>query len=185
MTRTHVDLRIATEGDTPKVVALYDDAVAWLAGRGRSDQWGTTPFSARPDVVALIRARAGSGSMWLAHAGERLLGAIVLDRQAPQYICYAEDVSAIYISGFITSRAPDARSLGQVLLRHARATADRAGIEQLRLDCYAGGDGGLVAYYEAVGFKQVSRFSVELMGATYTGCLLELRLYDSGAFITR
>lgn len=46
----------------------------------------------------------------------------------------------------------------------------------LRLDCYAGGDGALVRYYESVGFEQVTRFTVELFGAPYTGCLLEQRL---------
>ena len=52
MTISGVTRRIATGDDTEAVVALYDEAVAWLAASGRSDQWGTTPFSARPDAVA-------------------------------------------------------------------------------------------------------------------------------------
>jgi hypothetical protein len=63
-----------------------------------------------------------------------------------------------------------------LLLRHAKATADRTGVSLLRLDCYAGGAGALVRYYESVGFEQVTRFTVELFGKSYTGCLLEQRL---------
>jgi GNAT superfamily N-acetyltransferase len=167
---------VASAADTPAVVALYDEAVEWLAARGRCDQWGTTPFSALPSVVTTIRGRVESGNMWLARAGERILGAIVLGDKAPDYIDQPADGPEIYITGFITSRAPDARAAGQLLLRHAKATAARSGMSLLRLDCYAGGDGALVRYYESVGFEQVTRFTVELFGAPYTGCLLEQRL---------
>jgi hypothetical protein len=43
-----VTLRPATSDDTDAVVAVYDEAVAWLARRGRSDQWGTTPVPGPP-----------------------------------------------------------------------------------------------------------------------------------------
>jgi ribosomal protein S18 acetylase RimI-like enzyme len=179
VTSSDIALRLATGNDTDAVVSLYDQAVAWLAARGRTGQWGTTPFSARPDAVALIRGRAGSGTMWLAHTGAQLLGAIVLGDKPPVYIKPAVGSAGepeIYISGFITSRALRARTAGRTLLDHAITTARRAGINLLRLDCYAGGDGGLVRYYESVGFQQVSRFIIELMGAPYTGCLLQKRL---------
>jgi GNAT superfamily N-acetyltransferase len=176
MTNADLALRLATGDDTDAVVAVYDEAVAWLAAHGRSDQWGTTPFSARPDVVALIRHRADSGTMWLAHTGQLLLGAIVLADEAPSYIDQPAGEAEIYISGFITSRAPHARIAGRKLLDHTRTTARRAGINLLRLDCYAGGDGGLVRYYESIGFHQVTRFTIELMGTPYSGCLLQQRL---------
>lgn len=54
-------------------------------------------------------------------AGERILGAIVLGDKAPDYIDQPADGREIYISGFITSRAPGARAAGQLLLRHAKA----------------------------------------------------------------
>jgi GNAT superfamily N-acetyltransferase len=124
----------------------------------------------------MIRGRAGSGKMWLAHAEGQVLGAIVLGDKAPSYIDQPAEEAEIYIGGLITSRAPHARTVGRTLLDHAKTTARRADISLLRLDCYAGGDGGLVAYYESVGFHQVTRFTVELMGAPYTGCLLQQRL---------
>jgi GNAT superfamily N-acetyltransferase len=169
-----VELRVADGADTGAVLALYDEAVAWLAARGRADQWGTTPFSARPDVAAQIRSRVEGGTMWLVEADGRLLGAIALGREAPHYVDGAAEPQ-IYITGFITARGPHARGAGRVLLEHAWATARREGIELIRLDCYAGGDGGLVAYYESVGFRRVRRFTVELLGAPYDACLLEQR----------
>jgi hypothetical protein len=48
VTPSDVQLRLATGDDTDAVVAVYDEAVAWLAARGRSDQWGTTPFPPGP-----------------------------------------------------------------------------------------------------------------------------------------
>jgi len=83
-----VALRRATVDDTATLVALYDEAVAWLAGRGRTDQWGTTPFSELPDVVALIRSRTAGGRMWLAEKGARVLGAIVLEPEPPHYLTH-------------------------------------------------------------------------------------------------
>lgn len=171
-----VALRRATVADTATVVALYDEAVAWLVARGRTDQWGSTPFSELPDTVALIRSRAAGGDMWLAENGARVLGAIVLDRAAPRYVTHPAGEPAIHVSGFITSRAPEARTVGRLLLDHARATARGRGIGLLRLDCYAGGDGALVAYYESAGFIRIDTFTVELLGGTYHACLLEQRL---------
>jgi GNAT superfamily N-acetyltransferase len=121
-----VDLCIATGADTDAVVALYDEAVAWLAARGRSDQWGATPFSSRRDIVALIRARTECGTMWVARSPAQILGAIVLGAQAPHYIDQPAEEAEIYVSGVIASRAPNARGIGQVLLEHAAAMARRA-----------------------------------------------------------
>lgn len=180
-TSSSVQLRPATGDDCDAVVALYDEAVAWLVARGRSDQWGTTPFSAMLNVVAQIHERANSGSTWVADTGTKLLGAIVLGDKPPGYIDQPAGEPEVYISGFITSRVSRAHNVGAMLLEHARATARQAGISLLRLDCYAGGDGRLVRYYESVGFRQVTRFTVELFGAPYTGCLLQHRLTQQQA----
>jgi hypothetical protein len=34
--------------DGGRLLALFDDAVAWLVARGQTAQWGSEPFSARP-----------------------------------------------------------------------------------------------------------------------------------------
>ncbi|MFB9239439.1 GNAT family N-acetyltransferase [Plantactinospora siamensis] len=171
-----VVVRRAIGTDLGDVLALYDEAVAWLAALGRADQWGTAPFTSRPEVVAMIRGRVRTDRMWLARAGSRTVGAIVLGGPAPSYIPVPAGEPEIYLSGFVTTRAPEGREAGRALLAYARDTARRAGIGVLRLDCYAGGDGALVRYYESAGFRRVARFTVELLGSPYRGCLLEQRL---------
>lgn len=53
------------------------------------------------------------------------------------------------------SRAHKGRGFGALLLDHACGPARDRGIRLLRLDCYAGGDGRLVRYYESQGFTVV------------------------------
>ncbi|WP_258563535.1 acyltransferase domain-containing protein, partial [Streptomyces phytophilus] len=45
-------MKIRTGGpaDAPAVLALLDAAVAWLTAQGRTEQWGTEPFSGLPDL---------------------------------------------------------------------------------------------------------------------------------------
>lgn len=48
--------------------------------------------------------------------------------------------------------------IGAALLAHAAEETRRAGVELLRVDCWAGGGGELVAFYERNGFAPASRF---------------------------
>ena len=59
-------LRPGGAEDAPRLLALFDDAVAWLAARGQTAQWGAEPFSARPSQVERVRAWAASGGLWFA-----------------------------------------------------------------------------------------------------------------------
>ena len=47
-----------------------------------------------------------------------------------------------------------------MLLDHARELAREAGVGLLRVDCFAGGDGALVRYYEKQGFTRDVEFAV-------------------------
>jgi hypothetical protein len=40
-------IRPGDEGDEPVVLALFDEAVAWLVERGQAGQWGAVAFSER------------------------------------------------------------------------------------------------------------------------------------------
>jgi GNAT superfamily N-acetyltransferase len=66
----------------------------------------------------------------------------------------------VYISLLITARPYTGRGVGAALLRHARAETVRLGVGLLRVDCYAGGDGALVAYYRRNGFTPTEAFTV-------------------------
>jgi GNAT superfamily N-acetyltransferase len=152
------ELRQATEGDDRVVMRLFDDAVRWLNDRGVAEQWGTEPFSAS-------RERLRTGLDWVASGGTVLAtrsgvpaGALVLG-SASSYVPGPE-VPEVYVVGLVGARVPEARGAGAHLLSFARDVAWAAGAEQLRVDCYAGGDGALVRFYESQGFERLDGFRV-------------------------
>lgn len=66
----------------------------------------------------------------------------------------------LYVHSLVTDRRFAGRGVGGALLAHAVDEARRHGVSLLRLDCYAGGDGRLVAYYEGNGFTPTETFTV-------------------------
>jgi hypothetical protein len=78
-------------GDAPRLLALFDDAVAWLTARGQTGQWGSEPFSAKPSNVERAQGWAASGGLWFAggRPDEPPAGAIVLG-DAHDYVPPAE-----------------------------------------------------------------------------------------------
>ncbi|MGH3434055.1 MAG: hypothetical protein ACRDQB_14590, partial [Thermocrispum sp.] len=56
--------------------------------------------------------------------------------------------------------AADGLHIAEADGEHARRIARQRGIGLLRVDCWAGGDGGLVAYYTGQGFTPTERFTV-------------------------
>jgi len=59
-------VRAGTEADQAVVVALFDDAVAWLVARGQTGQWGSEPFSQRADSRERVHAFATGGGLRIA-----------------------------------------------------------------------------------------------------------------------
>lgn len=49
--------------------------------------------------------------------------------------------------------------MGSALLAHAAEVTRQAGVSLLRVDCYAGDDGKLVAYYEGNGFTATEPYT--------------------------
>lgn len=60
----------------------------------------------------------------------------------------------------------------RLLLDHARAEAADRGLGLLRVDCWAGGGGALIRYYQSAGFTPTVRFMV----GDWQGQLLEQRM---------
>ncbi|MEA2156356.1 MAG: hypothetical protein QOE11_2496 [Solirubrobacteraceae bacterium] len=147
--------------DAPRLLALFDDAITWMVARGRTDQWGSEPYSARPSHVAQVGVWAASGGLWLAVAQddlEQTAGAIVLG-DAP--VCVpGPDRDELYVVVLLTATAWRGRGVGRRLIEHALATARDRGVAQLRVDCWAG-DPALPAHYERLGFRRTGSFTVE------------------------
>ena len=144
--------------DAPALLALFDDAVAWLAARGQTGQWGSEPFSARPPQVARAQAWAAGGGLWLARgAGGEPAGALVVG-DAHDYVPPAA-CPELYVQVLLTASAWRGRGVGAALVGHAEELARRQGARQLRVDCWAGVP-ELPAAYERLGFTRSGSFDV-------------------------
>jgi GNAT superfamily N-acetyltransferase len=83
----------------------------------------------------------------------------------------------LYVRLLVTERASAGQNIGGVLLDHARKLARDAGAVLLRVDCFAGGDGALVGYYERQGFTLAEEFAVpRVNGPDWPGQVLVQRL---------
>jgi GNAT superfamily N-acetyltransferase len=95
---------------------------------------------------------------------------------APSYVPAVSEPE-LYVQLLVTARSHAGRGIGRLLLEHARAHAAARGAALLRVDCWAGGDGGLVRYYQAAGFAPTTRFTVQ----DWPGRVLERRLQPPSA----
>jgi len=161
-----VIVRRGGDADVDTVLGLLDEAVHRLAAQGRTGQWGTEPFSGNPKRVEQIRAR--TSDLWLAELDGEVVGALALGEASGQVP--PSEVPEIYVSWLVGSRtAPGA---GRRLLDHARSEAEARGVDRIRVDCYAGDDGGLVAFYVSAGFTPTGAFTV----GDWPGQILEIAL---------
>ncbi|WP_350278080.1 GNAT family N-acetyltransferase [Kribbella sp. HUAS MG21] len=151
-------IRRAGPDDVPAVLKLLDGATEWLVARGRTDQWGTAPHSTSPRRVEQITSFAADGGLWIGSAADQVIGALAVGA-ALDYVPPATEPE-LYVRLLVTDRASSGQNLGGVLLDHARALAREAGVRLLRVDCFAGGDGALVRYYEKQGFTRDVAFAV-------------------------
>lgn len=88
-----------------------------------------------------------------------VVGALTVG-QASSYVPPATEPE-LYIQFLISDRASSGKGIGTLLLEKARALAREAGVSLLRLDCYAGGSGGLIRYYESQGFERAEAFEAK------------------------
>ncbi|KAJ5543413.1 hypothetical protein N7535_005840 [Penicillium sp. DV-2018c] len=165
-----------TVDDGPAVLALLDTAVKWLVSQDKVGQWGTSPFSENPKRAEQLEKFATTGlGLWLAikvadqtpmnqdqdqdRPSGPIVGALAVGEKMP----YAPAVSEpeLYVRLLVSDRQCAGQKIGTRLLNHARGLADGVGALLLRVDCYAGGDGGLVRYYESQGFERSERLDLE------------------------
>nr|WP_106583192.1 GNAT family N-acetyltransferase [Murinocardiopsis flavida] len=153
-------IRTGGAGDVPALLGLFDQAVAWLAARGRAAQWGDRPWSERPERVDMVRGLVDGGDLWIAESGGGAAGALLVAEQPMPYVPAAAE-RELYIRLLITARTHAGEGIGAALLDRARQEAADRGIALLRVDCWAGGDGALIGYYERAGFTPTERIPVK------------------------
>lgn len=162
-------IRPGEPSDELPLLAIFDEAVAWLVARGQRGQWGDQPWSHAEKGRRTVRGMVQGGGLYVLERCQRVVGALeVGDR-----FDYAQpvDVSELYVRLVLTSRAEAGQSLGRLLIEHAVQLARERGAALLRVDCWAGAP-RLVAWYESCGFVRSHTFSL----GDWHGQLLERAL---------
>ena len=159
--------------DASAILAMLDSAVAWMNDRGNTEQWGTTLWSNRPDGVARVERYAAELEPFIAELEGRPAGALVLGSgPAPQMPIARAEEPEVYVRLLVSDRRCAGRGIGAALLARAADEARRAGVDLLRVDCWAGGGGELVAFYERCGFTPTDSF----MHGDWPGQVLAMRV---------
>jgi GNAT superfamily N-acetyltransferase len=157
------------------VLSLLDGATEWLVANGRTDQWGTEPHSTNPHRVEQITGFAEDGGLWVAETDDgRVVGALAVG-DAMSYVPPATEPE-LYVRLLVTESASRGSGIGTDLLEHARKLARELGVHLLRVDCFAGGDGALIRYYEKQGFTRAEPFGVPISESEWPGQVLFQRL---------
>ncbi|WP_370679169.1 N-acetyltransferase family protein [Comamonas sp. GB3 AK4-5] len=153
-------IRRATALDVPAVLQVFDEVMAWFVQIGNEGQWGSEPWSALPRRVQLVEDACALPEAWVVEDEHgRLLAALILGEAQP-YVPAATEPE-IYVRVLVASRDARARGIGRCLLAFADDRARAAGVQRLRVDCYGGGSGALVQFYESCGYARISTFSVD------------------------
>ncbi|MFD0359643.1 GNAT family N-acetyltransferase [Streptomyces sp. NPDC127110] len=157
---THgIRIRPGVLADAPAVLGMLDGAVAWMNSRGNTEQWGTTPYSQKPGGVERVERYLTENAPWIAELDGMPVGAMVLDSgPSPQMPIKAAEEAELYVRLLVSDRRRVGLGIGAVLLAHAAEETRRGGLELLRVDCWAGGGGELVAFYERNGFTRTETF---------------------------
>jgi GNAT superfamily N-acetyltransferase len=169
MSASALTIRPGDEADGPIVVALFDEAVAWLVERGQTGQWGMTPFTERPGLRERVHGFKIGGGLYIAERDKVPVGVLVVG-PAPAY-APPPPVPELYIVLLLSSRELAGQGIGGVLVNKAIALGYERGAEILRVDCWAHAP-GLVRWYEKQGFVRSGRF--ELNG--WQGQIFTMRL---------
>jgi hypothetical protein len=122
-----VSFAVASPGQLPDVLAVLNEAAAWLRERG-VEQW---PARFEPPWVEGAVRR---GETWLAVAGGTAAGTVTLDLADPVWGAVPA-ADALYVHRMAVRRA--AAGLGAVILDWAAGVARGQGRAALRLDCVA------------------------------------------------
>ncbi|WP_460066956.1 GNAT family N-acetyltransferase [Streptomyces sp. YKOK-I1] len=170
-----ITIRDGGPDDVPAMLGMLDSSVEWLVSQGRTGQWGTKPLSQSPRTVESVVRYMEEGAAFVAEVDGVPAGTLTLTDAPGAYLAHLPPPGEPerYIHWLASDRRFKGLGVGGALLAHAAEETRRAGVALLRVDCYAGDDRKLVAYYEANGFTPTHAFTVQ---DAWPGQLLERRV---------
>ena len=155
-------IRPAEPVDAESILAISDDAAAWLVDHGLSDQWGPEPPSSEPSFVSRVSSWIADGEAAVAvDANGDVHGYAIIGCLPPPY--YDEAVAlravedALYVYTLGSRMKPASRGVGRSLMSWAARQARARELSFLRLDCWADNP-RLRSYYESLGFSECDSY---------------------------
>lgn len=97
---------------------------------------------------------------WVAQTAQGEVRAFLALGEAMPYVPAATEPE-LYVRVLIASRDARVRGIGRRLMAFADEQARAAGLDYLRVDCYGGGSGELVRFYESCDYERLSTFNVD------------------------
>lgn len=154
-----IELAIRSGGvdDESAVLALFDDAIAWLVQRGLVGQWGEQPLSARPDMTTMVREMLTDNEIRIAEHDGAVVGVLAAGPSPPY--APSNPTPELYVLLLLSARRLSGNRIGARLLELAGEMARERGALMLRVDCWADSP-ALVKYYERHGFVRADRFNL-------------------------
>lgn len=92
---SRVEIREGSAADADLLLAWFDEAVRWMVARGQTRQWGSAPFSSRPDGPERVSRLAGGGGLRIAELNREPVAALVVGC-APDYVSPADGRGAVH-----------------------------------------------------------------------------------------
>lgn len=167
-------IRPGTPEDFDAVLALGDEAVAWMNARGNTEQWGTKPWTGDEKHEQMVYyALLGDGVHVMESKEGDVVGVLMATDQRSEHAPVVDE-RELYINLLLTSRQRSGQGIGAALMERAKAVAGEQGIDLIRLECWAGENGSLVRVYEGYGFQRVQ----EVFTEDWPGMLLAMRLSE-------
>ncbi|MCC5479953.1 GNAT family N-acetyltransferase [Streptomyces sp. NPDC059680] len=156
-----ITIREGGPDDIPVILAMLDSSVEWLVSQGRTGQWGSKPLSENLKVAESVAGYMDQGSAYIAEVDGVPAATLTLSDAPGDYLAHLPPPGEPerYIHWLASDRRFKGHGAGAALLAHAAEVARRAGVRLLRVDCYAGGDRKLVAFYEANGFVPTQTYT--------------------------
>ncbi|MET9456218.1 GNAT family N-acetyltransferase [Streptomyces canus] len=156
-----ISIRDGGPDDIPVILGMLDSCVEWLVAQGRPGQWGTEPLSGSPRTVESVARYIDEGSVFVAEADGVPAATLTITDSPGAYLAHLPPPGEPerYIHWLASDRRFKGHGAGSALLAHAAEATRRAGVALLRVDCYAGDDRKLVAYYEANGFTPTETYT--------------------------
>jgi GNAT superfamily N-acetyltransferase len=144
----------ASSRHLPTIIALRDEASAWLATRG-IDQW-RQPWPSHDAMADRIAASIDAGETWMVHDGGRVVATVAVDRYADPglWTPSQRDEPAHYIHRLIVRRSNARTGIGAAILDWTDHRAASEHVRWLRIDVWTD-NVGLQDYYRRRGFVYV------------------------------